>query len=625
MLQGKVKAALKLIMSETKGGALPFNPELFSLLQQKHPRAEAADSNYLMSGCIPYIHPILYAGITGDLIRSSALHTRGSGGPSGADADQWRQMCCSFQEASSNLCNAIAAVARRLATQVVNSDVLGALLANRLIPLDKSPGIRPIGIGEVLRRIIGKTIIRFLKSDLQQSAGPLQLCVGQEAGCEAAIHAMNHLFLSEDTDAILLIDADNAFNRLNRKVGLWNIQFTCPTLATFAKNCYQQPSRLFIPGGGELSSEEGTTQGDPLAMPFYALSLMPLIAELDGIVNHVWYADDAQASGKLSALKDWWHLLVTRGPGYGYFVNSSKSLLVFKSSNQNEAQKIFDGTKITICEGARDLGAALGTTNFITTFISKKVSNWCELVRKLSVIALTSPHAAYAAFVHGLRHQWTFIQRTVRGISSLFEPLEAVIRQELLPAILGGRLVSDLERDMLSLPGRYGGLAIDNPVHTCDQLLSDSCVYSKTLSDCIVNQSPISYVDPQQQISLKKNIKSQHEVAFKERAERICNLLPLESCRAFQTAQERGASSLVTTLPIQRYGFSLSKSEFRDQLLLRYHWPIQDLPLTCTCGKPFSIDHSQICHVGGFINLRHNELRNIIASEMKIVFKDVEI
>jgi hypothetical protein len=103
-------------------------------------------------------------------------------------------MCTSFQAVSANLCNAIAAVARRLSTNVLSPDSMGALLANRLIPLDKSPGIRPIGIGEVLRRIIGKTVIRFLQQDIQTSAGPLQLCVGQEAGCEAAIHVMYKLF-----------------------------------------------------------------------------------------------------------------------------------------------------------------------------------------------------------------------------------------------------------------------------------------------------------------------------------------------------------------------------------------------------------------------------------------------
>ena len=57
------------------------------------------------------------------------------------------------------------------------------LLASRLIPLDKNPGLRPIGIGETLRRIIGKTVARFLKQDVVDSVGSLQVCTGQDAGC----------------------------------------------------------------------------------------------------------------------------------------------------------------------------------------------------------------------------------------------------------------------------------------------------------------------------------------------------------------------------------------------------------------------------------------------------------
>ena len=190
---------------------------------------------------------------------------------------------------------------------------------------------------------------------------------------------------------------------------------------------------------------------------------------------------------------------------------------------------------------------------------------------------------------------------------------------------MGGKLVSDTERDMLSLPGRFGGLAIDNPVTTCDIRFSVSSEYSKALSDSIVKQNKIASIFPQHQKDLRKNMKLQHETTYRESAGRLLNALSEERSRAFKTAQEKGASALVTTLPIKRHGFSLSKTEFRDQILLRYHWPIQDLPLTCPCGKAFSVDHSQICHVGGFINLRHNEIRNIIANEMKITFKDVEI
>ena len=101
----------------------------------------------------------------------------------------------------------------------------------------------------MLRRIIGKSVISVVKPELMESAGNLQLCAGQEAGCEAAIHAMEEIFKEDETDGLLLVDATNAFNSINRNALLHNIQYICPALSTYVRNCYNVPSRLFITGG----------------------------------------------------------------------------------------------------------------------------------------------------------------------------------------------------------------------------------------------------------------------------------------------------------------------------------------------------------------------------------------
>ena len=92
-------------------------------------------------------------------------------------------------------------------------------------------------------------------------AGPLQLCAGQDGGCEPAVHAMRSIFQAPETEAVLLVDANNAFNLLNRKAALHNISIICPSLARTLINTYRAPVRLFITSSGEISSTEGTTQG----------------------------------------------------------------------------------------------------------------------------------------------------------------------------------------------------------------------------------------------------------------------------------------------------------------------------------------------------------------------------
>ena len=75
------------------------------------------------------------------------------------DADGWRRMFTAFGDAFEDLCDALACSAQRIATLYINPAALEAFVACRLIPLDKKPGVRPIGIGETVRCIIGKAIL----------------------------------------------------------------------------------------------------------------------------------------------------------------------------------------------------------------------------------------------------------------------------------------------------------------------------------------------------------------------------------------------------------------------------------------------------------------------------------
>ena len=118
---------------------------------------------------------------------------------------------------NSRQCEAIATMTRTLCTQYIDPTTIQPLVANHPIPLDKSEGaVRPIGVGEVLRRICGKCVMSVPKKDVVGTSGSLQLCAGQKSRRGAAIHMMHTIFESDDTDAAPLIDASNAFNKLNR-------------------------------------------------------------------------------------------------------------------------------------------------------------------------------------------------------------------------------------------------------------------------------------------------------------------------------------------------------------------------------------------------------------------------
>ena len=80
-----------------------------------------------------------------------------------------------------------------------------------------------------------------------------------------------------------------------------------------------------------------------------------------------------------------------------------------------------------------------------------------------------------------------------------------------------------------------------------------------------------------------------------------------------EIAKEKGASSWLTTLPIEEHGFALHKGAFRDAICLCYGWRPSRLPAECVCGKSFSVDHALSCSRGEYPSLRHNELRDLTA------------
>ena len=143
---------------------------------------------------------------------------------------------------------------------------------------------------------------------------------GGKIGIEAAVHAVRSAFEKEVLS--LQIPAMRSILWTDRWPSITSVGFVHPLLPPWSIPTGPPRSCLLM-----VLSQEGTTQGDPLAMPMYALATIPLIKKLEGDSTQVWYADDAAAAGKITAR---WDKLINSGPSFGYFPNASKSWLVTK-------------------------------------------------------------------------------------------------------------------------------------------------------------------------------------------------------------------------------------------------------------------------------------------------------
>ena len=131
-------------------------------------------------------------------------------------------------------------------------------------------------------------------------------------------------------------------------------------------------SRLFIIGGKEIKSKEGTTQGDPISTGAYALGITSLIQYLHEFIKikdhnskEVAFADDLAVAGKINEIKRFWDAIENIGPKYGYFPKVSKSYLIVKNQDVDVASVIFNEANVKITTVAhRHLGAVIGSKDF---------------------------------------------------------------------------------------------------------------------------------------------------------------------------------------------------------------------------------------------------------------------
>ena len=391
-----------------------------------------------------------------------------------------------------------------------------------------------------------------------------------------------------------------------------NSQSVCPSLAPVIINTYRDPTSLFV-GGETILLLEGTTQGDPLGLAIYAIGSQPLVKSLTGIAKQAWFADDSAAGSSLEKLSQWWEELSWIGPLYGYYPNSSKTKLLVKPTFQDKANEFFGniGVQITT-EGGKYLGGTIGTEIFQQAFVANKVDEWMKELEALIHIAQSQPHAAYAAFTHGIMAKWSYVLR--------------VIRTQLFPCLTGQNPPNDSFRELLTLPPSLGGLSLINPIDSASQQYQASCQITSPLVNNIHHQSMAGYTDSDNaQQKAKANVKKRKLYMLQDKTTNLMTRLPPSLQRCVQLSQEKGASTWLTALPLEHHNFSLHKSEFKDAIALHYNLPLQRLPSMCKCGSIFNVEHALSCPTGGYPTIRHNEVRDLTASLLQQVCYDVAV
>ena len=170
--------------------------------------------------------------------------------------------------------------------------------ANLLAYRKPGGGVRPIAVGETLRRLVSKCAVASVKDEARGFFAPTQVGVAVPGGVEAAVLAVSTA-LTENPDLVALkVDFRNAFNEVDRGTFLAEVEEHFPGLSRWAWWCYGKQSYLQF-AGEVVVSAAGVQQGDPLGPLLFDLALHVLVRRLEelGLEFQVWYHDDGTLVG----------------------------------------------------------------------------------------------------------------------------------------------------------------------------------------------------------------------------------------------------------------------------------------------------------------------------------------
>ena len=527
VLDGRLRAAVRGITSRDAGGLLypndkcTKNPDktVRQVLEEKHPALRVPDLAAPDCPCFePYqtVPKAIPVSCSGDAVSKIAPHLSGGAGPSGVDAVALRYWLTRFERASGELRSEMALWQDWLANLSPPWAAYRALMARRLVALDKKPGVRPVGIGEIFQRLLAKLVIADAGDQAKLACGSKQLCAGLEAGIEGTLHAVRRwvsypteniedpltpltnsnnpenpddlsdtrsdddsLFSADPQDppamrpgeGLTLVDATNGFNELSRMTMLWTVRHLWPKGSRFAFNSYRHAALLVVRNRTRdaefLASCEGVTQGDPLSMILYGIALIPLVELLRHDCPEVmqpWYADDLALLGRHAANARCLKLLTKAGPFFGYFPNPGKSWYVCDAVDEDEARAAIDaaGLDIQFSRGQRYVGGFIGTEDTRQEWLKPMIQQWVDGVKTLAAVASRFPQTAYAGMASSLQAEWQYVCRVVPGIAAELAPVETAIRSDFLPSLFGGSTPMAIDDDFRRLLGhsvKMGGSA----------------------------------------------------------------------------------------------------------------------------------------------------------------------
>ena len=343
-------------------------------------------------------------------------------GPSGLRVQHLKDACIAGSQEA--FFSHLAAVVTLLAQGRAPDFVAPVLAGAGLVALPKPKGgVRPIAVGEILRRLTGKCLMTTVRDEARSYFYPAQLGVAVPGGVEQAIHTARAWYdwhQCSNQKVALKLDFSNAFNTVRREVVLSTLSTNFPSLSRWATWCYRQPTRLQF-DEWVVESSCGVQQGDPLGPLLFAAALQPIANDLRGVGLDiaVHYLDDGFLAGDVSAVSRALHLVQTEAAAIGLELNLTKSELVAVGRVDAGALHCHFPDALLrdtatgssrVCRNFEFLGAAIGDDAFTRAHTADRAAKAGDLLDALGeledpqvALRLLRSCAGFARLLHSMR------------------------------------------------------------------------------------------------------------------------------------------------------------------------------------------------------------------------------
>ena len=330
---GAPRKGLDVLLSH--GTHVPADPSVISRLQALHPPGDPVPPDLFPPATEAPLQSPEDLGVWTELVRDCILHfPRGSApGPSGLRPSHL-QDALRRKGAGLGLLSALARLTQLWVGGLLPQSHASAWGGATLVPLRKADGgVRPVAIGDTLRRLVGKALLSTPEARKQVAAlQPVQAGLGVPGAAESigmGLQSLVNTLGPQSSWVVLQVDIANAFNTQHRSAILHSSLAHTPALYAFLRFTYLQALPLFL-GGLIVDSCLGTQQGCPLGPVGFAVGIQDILVRLQthgGLLWNVWYLDDGCLVGSPEAIVQAFSFLQKEFAALGLHLNTSKCKL----------------------------------------------------------------------------------------------------------------------------------------------------------------------------------------------------------------------------------------------------------------------------------------------------------